>query len=108
MCLRAGRTMPWYLLGVAGMTNWFDMIGTMIITSFLYMLGPRGLQSLQMGIMITLRWPMMIAFAVMGIYLVNKMYPDPGAGSAGSDPDRAARGTRRPGVHYILSARELG
>ncbi|MHB9036455.1 MAG: sodium:solute symporter family transporter [Armatimonadota bacterium] len=39
----AGRTMPWYLLGIAGMSNWFDMTGTMIITSFLYMLGPRGL-----------------------------------------------------------------
>ncbi len=39
----AGRSMPWYLLGIAGMTNWFDMTGTMIITSFLYMLGPRGL-----------------------------------------------------------------
>ena len=25
------------------MTNWFDLTGTMIITSFLYMLGPRGL-----------------------------------------------------------------
>ncbi|MBI2844111.1 MAG: sodium:solute symporter [Armatimonadetes bacterium] len=39
----AGRSMPWYLLGIAGMTAWFDMTGTMIITSFLYMLGPRGL-----------------------------------------------------------------
>lgn len=39
----AGRSMPWYLLGIAGMTNWFDMTGTMIITSFLYMLGPRGI-----------------------------------------------------------------
>jgi Na+/proline symporter len=38
-----GRRMPWYLLGIAGMTGWFDMTGTMIITSFLYMLGPRGL-----------------------------------------------------------------
>ena len=38
-----GRTLPWYLLGVAGMANWFDLTGTMIITSFLYMLGPRGL-----------------------------------------------------------------
>jgi SSS family solute:Na+ symporter len=38
-----GRTMPWYLLGVVGMTTWFDLTGTMIITSFLYMLGPRGL-----------------------------------------------------------------
>ncbi len=25
------------------MTGWFDMTGTMVITSFLYMLGPRGL-----------------------------------------------------------------
>lgn len=38
-----GRRMPWYLLGVMGMTTWFDLTGTMIITSFLYMLGPRGL-----------------------------------------------------------------
>lgn len=38
-----GRRMPWYLLGVVGMTTWFDLTGTMIITSFLYMLGPRGL-----------------------------------------------------------------
>src|ERR1022692_1627234 len=38
-----GRSLPWYLLGIAGMTNWFDLTGTMIITSFLYMLGPRGL-----------------------------------------------------------------
>lgn len=38
-----GRKMPWWLLGVAGMSNWFDLTGTMIITSFLYMLGPRGL-----------------------------------------------------------------
>jgi len=38
-----GRTLPWYLLGIAGMTAWFDLTGTMIITSFLYLLGPRGL-----------------------------------------------------------------
>ena len=38
-----GRKIPWYLLGVMGMANWFDLTGTMIITSFLYMLGPRGL-----------------------------------------------------------------
>src|SRR5580658_3291075 len=25
------------------MTNWFDLTGTMIITSFLFLLGPRGL-----------------------------------------------------------------
>ena len=37
------RALPWWLLGIAGMSNWFDLTGTMIITSFLYMLGPRGL-----------------------------------------------------------------
>jgi Na+/proline symporter len=38
-----GRNLPWYLLGCSGMSAWFDMTGTMIITSFLYLLGPRGL-----------------------------------------------------------------
>ncbi len=38
-----GRQVPWYLLGVMGMATWFDLTGTMLITSFLYMLGPRGL-----------------------------------------------------------------
>jgi Na+/proline symporter len=37
------RSMPWWLLGISGMSNWFDLTGTMIITSFLFMLGPRGL-----------------------------------------------------------------
>lgn len=38
-----GRKLAWPLLGIAGMTNWFDLTGTMTITSFLYLLGPRGL-----------------------------------------------------------------
>ena len=38
-----GHSLPWWLLGIAGMANWFDLTGTMIITSFLYMMGPRGL-----------------------------------------------------------------
>jgi Na+/proline symporter len=38
-----GRQLPWPLLGISGMTNWFDLTGTMIITSFLFLLGPRGL-----------------------------------------------------------------
>jgi len=38
-----GHSLPWYLLGMAGMVSWFDLTGTMIITSFLYLLGPRGL-----------------------------------------------------------------
>lgn len=38
-----GRQLPWPLLGMSGMANWFDLTGTMIITSFLFLLGPRGL-----------------------------------------------------------------
>jgi SSS family solute:Na+ symporter len=38
-----GRNLPWYLLGLCGMSAWFDLTGTMVITSFLYLLGPRGL-----------------------------------------------------------------
>src|ERR1700744_1208768 len=38
-----GRQMPWYILGVSGMSAWFDLTGTMLIMSFLYLLGPRGL-----------------------------------------------------------------
>lgn len=39
----AGRKMPWWALGLSQMTFWFDMTGTMIITSFLFLLGPRGI-----------------------------------------------------------------
>ncbi|MDR1789864.1 MAG: hypothetical protein LBR12_05950 [Opitutaceae bacterium] len=38
-----GRNLPWFMLGVSGMSNWFDLTGTMIITSFLFLLGPTGL-----------------------------------------------------------------
>jgi len=38
-----GRNLPWYVLGVTGMSAWFDLTGTMIITSFLYIMGPLGL-----------------------------------------------------------------
>lgn len=37
-----GRRLPWYLLGISGMSGWFDLTGTMIITSFLFMMGPMG------------------------------------------------------------------
>lgn len=39
----AGKKMPWWMLGVSGMGTFVDMTGTMLITSFLFMLGPRGL-----------------------------------------------------------------
>ncbi len=38
-----GKKLPWWALGISGMASWLDMTGTMIIVSFLYMLGPRGL-----------------------------------------------------------------
>ncbi|MCE5250544.1 sodium:solute symporter [bacterium] len=38
-----GRRLPWWALGVSGMASFLDITGTMIITSFLFMLGPRGL-----------------------------------------------------------------
>jgi len=37
-----GRKLPWYFLGISGMSGWFDLTGTMIITSFLFMMGPMG------------------------------------------------------------------
>jgi SSS family solute:Na+ symporter len=39
----AGRKLPWWALGISGMASFLDITGTMIIVSFLYMLGPRGL-----------------------------------------------------------------
>jgi len=38
-----GRKLPWWALGISGMASFLDITGTMIITSFLFMLGPRGL-----------------------------------------------------------------
>jgi len=39
----AGKQLPWWALGVSGMLHFLDMTGTMVIVSFLYMLGPRGI-----------------------------------------------------------------
>ncbi len=41
--LIGGRNIPWWVLGVSGMASFLDVAGTMVIISFLYMLGPRGL-----------------------------------------------------------------
>lgn len=38
-----GRTFGSFLMGVSGMADWFDLSGTMVITSFLFLMGPRGL-----------------------------------------------------------------
>ncbi|WP_425400290.1 sodium:solute symporter family transporter [Aeoliella sp.] len=37
------RSMPWWMLGVSGVMDFWDLAGSMIIVSFLYLLGPRGL-----------------------------------------------------------------
>ncbi|MEN8127949.1 MAG: sodium:solute symporter, partial [Planctomycetota bacterium] len=37
-----GRKLPWWALGISGVASWVDITGTMMIVSFLYMLGPRG------------------------------------------------------------------
>lgn len=39
----AGRNLPWWCIGISGMGWSLDITGTMLITSLLYLLGPRGL-----------------------------------------------------------------
>ncbi len=39
----AGKSLPWWTIGISGMGWSLDMTGTMLITSLLYLLGPRGL-----------------------------------------------------------------
>lgn len=41
--LIGNRALPWWMLGVSGMAQYVDVAGTMVIVSFLFMLGPRGL-----------------------------------------------------------------
>lgn len=38
-----GRKLPWWMLGFSGIASQVNITGTMIILSFLYMLGPRGI-----------------------------------------------------------------
>ncbi len=38
-----GHKVPWWALGISGMSSFLDMAGTMLIVSFLFMIGPRGL-----------------------------------------------------------------
>ncbi|QDV79136.1 sodium:solute symporter family transporter [Botrimarina mediterranea] len=37
------RSMPWWMLGVSGVMDFWDLAGSMVIVSFLYLLGPQGL-----------------------------------------------------------------
>jgi len=41
--LVGARAVPWWMLGISGVMDFWDLAGTMIIVSFLYLLGPRGL-----------------------------------------------------------------
>ena len=41
-----GRSLPWWALGISGMASFLDIAGTMLIVSFLFILGPRGTNSL--------------------------------------------------------------
>lgn len=41
--LLGNRSMPWWMLGIAGVMDFWDLAGTMIIVSYLFLLGPRGL-----------------------------------------------------------------
>ena len=41
--LIGSRNLPWWMLGFSGMAAFLDVAGTMLIVSFLFMLGPRGL-----------------------------------------------------------------
>lgn len=38
-----GRKLPWWALGMSGMASWLDISGTLLIVSFIYLLGPRGM-----------------------------------------------------------------
>ncbi|QEG36688.1 sodium:solute symporter family transporter [Bythopirellula goksoeyrii] len=37
------RSLPWWMLGISGTSQYMDVAGSMVIVSFLYLLGPRGL-----------------------------------------------------------------
>ncbi len=41
--LIGGRKIPWWAIGISGTASWFDLTGTAIVTSFLFMVGPLGL-----------------------------------------------------------------
>jgi SSS family solute:Na+ symporter len=59
--LIGARRLPWWALGASGMVTCFDLSGTMIIVSFLYLLGPQGLYiefrgGVVLGLVISLLW----------------------------------------------------
>ncbi len=57
-----GRSLPWWALGISGMAAWLDLTGTMLITSFLFLLGPTAL-------MFEFRGGACLALAFMFIYI---------------------------------------
>jgi hypothetical protein len=63
-----------------------------------------GLQSLLQGVMVMFRWPLMISFAVMGIYLVHSLFPDPSTLQRAADLiHRAYPETTAPFWHDLTS-----
>lgn len=57
----AGRSMPWWALGVSGMGWSLDITGTMLIVSLMYLLGPRSLfiefrGGVPLGLVFTMIW----------------------------------------------------
>jgi len=56
-----GRKLPWWALGLSGMASFLDITGTMVIVSFLYLLGPRG-------IYIAFRGGAVLALAIMMLW----------------------------------------
>ncbi|MEQ8846710.1 hypothetical protein [Botrimarina sp.] len=41
--LLAGRSKPWWKLGISGVMDFWDLAGSIVIVSFLYLMGPAGL-----------------------------------------------------------------
>ena len=59
--LIGARQLPWWALGASGMAACFDLSGTMVIVSFLYLLGPQGMYiefrgGVVLGLVISLLW----------------------------------------------------
>ena len=57
-----GKKIPWWILGASGTASNFDMTGTMIIVSFIYMMGLNGYW-------VTMRGGVVIPLAFLMVFL---------------------------------------
>ncbi len=57
-----GKTIPWWILGASGTASNFDMTGTMVVVSFIYMLGLEGYW-------VTMRGGAVIPLAFLMVYM---------------------------------------